>query len=260
MPDQKIDPATKAAGKAAKSEPTAKAAKAATVKGPTMDIDKQIEKIRSQLIEAADRAEKEGQRIMDAAQKLIDKAVAAEKDLREKLKKQLEKAKKSKAKDTADEIRARAQAAIDDAKELVKLAKSDFATVKKMLQDLEKKSQVGSYLKKAFTTKPAPKAAKPAPKAAAKPAPKAAAKPAVTKTTAAATKPAATKATVTAAKPAEKAPVAAKPAAKAPVAAKPAVKAPAKPAAKTAAKPKASKEDSAKVAPEVFDPAKDVKG
>ncbi len=249
MPDQKIDPATKAADKAAKSEPTAKAAKAATVKGPTMDIDKQIEKIRSQLIEAADRAEKEGQRIMDAAQKLIDKAVAAEKDLREKLKKQLEKAKKSKARDTADEIRARAQSAIDDARELVKLAKSDFATVKKMLQDLEKKSQVSSYLKKAFTHKPVAKAA---PKAAAtKAAPKATA-------TKAAAKPAATKPAV--AKPAAAKPAAAatKPAAK-PVAEK-APAAPAKPAAKVASKPKTSKEDSAKVTPKTYNPAEDDKG
>ncbi len=250
MPDQKIDPATKAADKAAKSEPTAKAAKAATVKGPTMDIDKQIEKIRSQLIEAADRAEKEGQRIMDAAQKLIDKAVAAEKDLREKLKKQLEKAKKSKARDTADEIRARAQSAIDDARELVKLAKSDFATVKKMLQDLEKKSQVSSYLKKAFTHKPVAKAA---PKAAAT---KAAA-PKATATKAAA-KPAATKPAV--AKPAAAKPAAAatKPAAK-PVAEK-APAAPAKPAAKVASKPKTSKEDSAKVTPKTYNPAEDDKG
>ena len=249
MPDQKIDPATKAADKAAKSEPTAKAAKAATVKGPTMDIDKQIEKIRSQLIEAADRAEKEGQRIMDAAQKLIDKAVAAEKDLREKLKKQLEKAKKSKARDTADEIRARAQSAIDDARELVKLAKSDFATVKKMLQDLEKKSQVSSYLKKAFTHKPVAKAA---PKAAAtKAAPKATA-------TKAAAKPAAAKPAV--AKPAAAKPAAAatKPAAK-PVAEK-APAAPAKPAAKVASKPKTSKEDSAKVTPKTYNPAEDDKG
>ncbi len=259
MPDQKIDPATKAADKAAKSEPTAKAAKAATVKGPTMDIDKQIEKIRSQLIEAADRAEKEGQRIMDAAQKLIDKAVAAEKDLREKLKKQLEKAKKSKARDTADEIRARAQSAIDDARELVKLAKSDFATVKKMLQDLEKKSQVSSYLKKAFTHKPVAKAA---PKAAAtKAAPKATA-------TKAAAKPAAAKPAVT--KPAVTKPAAAKPAAAKPTAAatKPAAKpvaekapaAPAKPAAKVASKPKTSKEDSAKVTPKTYNPAEDDKG
>ncbi len=250
MPDQKIDPATKAADKAAKSEPTAKAAKAATVKGPTMDIDKQIEKIRSQLIEAADRAEKEGQRIMDAAQKLIDKAVAAEKDLREKLKKQLEKAKKSKARDTADEIRARAQSAIDDARELVKLAKSDFATVKKMLQDLEKKSQVSSYLKKAFTHKPVAKAA---PKAAATKA----ATPKATATKAAA-KPAAAKPAV--AKPAAAKPAAAatKPAAK-PVAEK-APAAPAKPAAKVASKPKTSKEDSAKVTPKTYNPAEDDKG
>ena len=255
MPDQKIDPATKAADKAAKSEPTAKAAKAATVKGPTMDIDKQIEKIRSQLIEAADRAEKEGQRIMDAAQKLIDKAVAAEKDLREKLKKQLEKAKKSKARDTADEIRARAQSAIDDARELVKLAKSDFATVKKMLQDLEKKSQVSSYLKKAFTHKPVAKAA---PKAAATKA----ATPKATATKAAA-KPAAAKPAV--AKPAVAKPAAAKPAA---AATKPAAKpvaekapaAPAKPAAKVASKPKTSKEDSAKVTPKTYNPAEDDKG
>lgn len=215
-----------------------------------MDIDKQIEKIRSQLIEAADRAEKEGQRIMDAAQKLIDKAVAAEKDLREKLKKQLEKAKKSKARDTADEIRARAQSAIDDARELVKLAKSDFATVKKMLQDLEKKSQVSSYLKKAFTHKPVAKAA---PKAAATKA----ATPKATATKAAA-KPAAAKPAV--AKPAAAKPAAAatKPAAK-PVAEK-APAAPAKPAAKVASKPKTSKEDSAKVTPKTYNPAEDDKG